>query len=71
MWGRLLHLTADALLVSTILAGIRRTTGLSPTISKIENETMRGYVEQYLSLGERVLDTTIVLLSSSSYFEKK
>lgn len=28
MWGRLFHFTADAILVSTVLAGIKRNVGL-------------------------------------------
>lgn len=28
MWGRLFHFTADAMLVSTVLAGIKRNVGL-------------------------------------------
>ncbi|KAG0177106.1 hypothetical protein DFQ28_006321 [Apophysomyces sp. BC1034] len=71
MFSRVLHLAADAVLISTILAGIKRTTGLQPAVSKIENKEVRGYFEKYLSVGEWLLDTTIVLMSNSSYFERK
>lgn len=32
MWSKLLHLTVDAVLVSTILAGVKRITGLQQVL---------------------------------------
>ncbi|KAF7724492.1 hypothetical protein EC973_000942 [Apophysomyces ossiformis] len=71
MLSRVLHLAVDAALISTILAGIKRTTGLQPAVKKIENKEIRGYFEKYLAVGEWILDTTIVLMSNSSYFERR
>ncbi|KAI9468657.1 hypothetical protein BDB00DRAFT_777307 [Zychaea mexicana] len=71
MWSKLLHFTVDAVLVSTLLAGVKRTTGLQPAISKIQNKEIRGYLESYLNVGEYILDTTILIMNSSSYFERK
>ncbi|CDH51208.1 predicted protein [Lichtheimia corymbifera JMRC:FSU:9682] len=70
MWSKFLHLTVDAMLVSTILAGVKRTAGLQPAVSKIPNKDIRGYVEKYLELGEWIFDSTLILMNSSSYFEK-
>ncbi|KAI8338633.1 hypothetical protein BC941DRAFT_423437 [Chlamydoabsidia padenii] len=71
MWGKLVHLTADAVLVSTVLAGVKRNTGLQPKTTMIENEDIRGYVQKYLNVGEWVLDNSIVYMNNSSYFERK
>ncbi|ORZ19588.1 hypothetical protein BCR42DRAFT_410069 [Absidia repens] len=71
MWGKLAHLTADAVLVSTVLAGIKRNTGLQPKTSAIENEDIRSYIQKYLNVGEWVLDNSIVYLNNSDYFERK
>ncbi|KAI7907569.1 uncharacterized protein BX663DRAFT_491343 [Cokeromyces recurvatus] len=71
MWGRLFHLTADAVLISTVLAGIKRNSGLQPATSKIENEDVRKYVEQYLRIGDWVIDSSLVYMNNSPYFERK
>ncbi|GAB5590914.1 hypothetical protein Unana1_05814 [Umbelopsis nana] len=71
MLGKLVHLTADAILISAILAGIKRNTGLQPATSKIENKEIRSYIDRYLIVGEWVLDTTTVFMNNSSYFERK
>ncbi|ORZ03985.1 hypothetical protein BCR43DRAFT_521032 [Syncephalastrum racemosum] len=69
MWGKLFHYTVDAMLVTTVLAGIKRNTGLQPATSKIENADVRGYVEKYLQLGERVLDESLPYMKVSPFFE--
>jgi len=71
MLGKLIHYTADAILVSAVLAGIKRTTGLSVATSKIESNDIRSAVEKYLNVGEWVVDHSIVLMNNSSYFERK
>ncbi|KAI8084791.1 uncharacterized protein BX664DRAFT_351571 [Halteromyces radiatus] len=71
MWGKLVHLTADAVLVSTVLAGIKRNTGLQPKVATIENDDLQSYVQKYLNVGEWVLDNSIVYMNNSSYFERK
>ncbi|KAI8067586.1 hypothetical protein BC940DRAFT_333600 [Gongronella butleri] len=71
MWSRFLHLTLDAVLVSTILASIKRLTGIQPAVSKIQNKEIRGYIDQYLGVGEYVLDASILYLSHSNYFERR
>ncbi|KAI9317216.1 hypothetical protein BX666DRAFT_1858030, partial [Dichotomocladium elegans] len=67
VWSKFLHLAVDACLVSTLLAGVKRTTG----IQQIANKDIRQYVEQYLQLGEWLFDSSIVLLSATPYFERK
>ncbi|CEP07661.1 hypothetical protein [Parasitella parasitica] len=71
MLGRIAHYTADAVLLSAVLAGIRRNSGLEPATGKIENEEIRKYVNKYLDIGEWVIDSTVVFMSNSSYFERK
>ncbi|KAG0173001.1 hypothetical protein DFQ28_006336 [Apophysomyces sp. BC1034] len=71
MWGKLIHYTADAVLVSAVLAGIKRNTGLQPSVAKIENDDIRGYVQKYLNVGEWVLDNSVVFMNNSEYFERK
>ncbi|ORX57596.1 DUF1748-domain-containing protein [Hesseltinella vesiculosa] len=71
MLGRILHVTADAVLISTVLAGIKRNTGLQPKVASIESEDGRSYFQKYLNVGEWVLDNSIVFMNNSSYFERK
>ncbi|KAF8342339.1 uncharacterized protein EI90DRAFT_3116289 [Cantharellus anzutake] len=41
MFGRLVHYGFDALLISAFLAGIKRSTGLTPRLSNIPNKDVR------------------------------
>ncbi|KAG2207622.1 hypothetical protein INT46_003508 [Mucor plumbeus] len=68
--SKLLHYTFDAILISTVLAGIKRSTGLQPATSKIESSTIRGYVDKYLGFGEWVFDMSVAYLNHTSYFTK-
>ncbi|KAH8551226.1 hypothetical protein BGW37DRAFT_54410 [Umbelopsis sp. PMI_123] len=74
MIGKVVHFAADAVLVSTVLAGIKRTTGLQPSTSTIDTAdpyVKKSYVEKYLEVGDWVLDTTTDWMKTSPYFEKK
>ncbi|KAG0263260.1 hypothetical protein BGZ95_003850 [Linnemannia exigua] len=71
MLGKLAHYAADAILVSAVIAGIKRSTGLTVATDKIESSDVRSYVEKYLSVGEVVVDQTAAFMSTSSYFERK
>ncbi|KAF9434249.1 hypothetical protein BGZ76_008339 [Entomortierella beljakovae] len=71
MIGKLVHYAADAVLVSAVLAGIKRSSGLSVATNKIESEEVRGYVDRYLTVGEWVVDQGSAIMSASQYFERK
>ncbi|KAI8082465.1 hypothetical protein BDF21DRAFT_462533 [Thamnidium elegans] len=71
MWGRLFHFTADAVLISAVLAGVKRNSGLQPATSQIENEDVRKYVNKYLDIGEWVVDSSVTFMNNSPYFERK
>ncbi|KAF9649329.1 DUF1748-domain-containing protein, partial [Thelephora ganbajun] len=62
MLGKLIHLGFDALLVTTILAGIKRTTGLTPKLSSVPNKDVRNMLSSYLEIGEYAFDMAIVIL---------
>jgi len=70
--GKIVHLAADAVLVSAVLAGIKRSTGLSVATNKIENQELKSAVVKFLNVGEWVVDQSILIMSSNStYFERK
>ncbi|KAF9149732.1 hypothetical protein BG015_008447 [Linnemannia schmuckeri] len=71
MLGKLFHYAADAILISAVLAGIKRSTGLTVASSKIESKDVRSAVDQYLGIGEWVVDQGIMFMSNSKYFYKK
>ncbi|ODV60433.1 DUF1748 domain-containing protein, partial [Ascoidea rubescens DSM 1968] len=66
--GKALHYSIDLVLISTCLAGIKRTTGLTPKLDLVENKEIREYSQKYLNVGESVLDSSVGIMSSSSYF---
>ncbi|CAG8789265.1 791_t:CDS:2, partial [Acaulospora morrowiae] len=61
----------DAILISAILAGVRRSTGLTVNTSRIENQTLRSAVETILNCGEWVFERSIGYMTNSQYFVKK
>ncbi|KAG0326088.1 hypothetical protein BGZ99_010142 [Dissophora globulifera] len=71
MISKIVHYAADAVLVSAVLAGIKRSSGLGVATEKIESGEVRTYVDKYLTIGEWVLDQGSAFLSSSEYFERK
>lgn len=68
MMGRLLHYAADALMVSTILAGIKQTSGITPDITQVSEPNVRQAVYYYLSAGEYIFDKALAFAQSSSHF---
>ncbi|CAO3659224.1 unnamed protein product [Rhizopus stolonifer] len=66
--SKLIHYAFDAILISALLAGIKRSNGIQAATTKIENKTIRGYVERYLGFGEWVFDMTALYLNHSAYF---
>lgn len=69
--GRIFHFSFDLVLVSTILAGVKRSTGLTIKTNDFENKDTRSYIERYLDVGEWVFDTSVAFMSTSSYFERR
>ncbi|XMA11877.1 hypothetical protein WAI453_004668 [Rhynchosporium graminicola] len=72
--GRLTHYAFDAVLISAFLAGMRRSTGLTPSFKKesiTENKDINVYIEKYLGVGEWVMDQSVAIAGSSGWFERK
>ncbi|GAB7338430.1 hypothetical protein MBLNU457_4719t1 [Dothideomycetes sp. NU457] len=71
--GRLTHYAFDAVLLSAFLAGVKRSTGLTPSIksdSLTQNESAKSWIATYLGIGEVVMDQSVALMSSSGFFER-
>ncbi|KAI5124768.1 hypothetical protein M0805_005402 [Coniferiporia weirii] len=71
MFGKLFHLGFDALLISAFLAGIKRSTGLTPALAQVPNKDMRQLLRSYLEMGEYAFDFAVVVFGRSSSFERK
>ncbi|KAL2798928.1 hypothetical protein BJX66DRAFT_333602 [Aspergillus keveii] len=63
VFGRITHIAFDAVLISAFLAGVKRSTGLTKDI--------KNWINKYLGVGEWVMDQSVAVLSSTSYFERK
>ncbi|WFD03657.1 hypothetical protein MOBT1_002350 [Malassezia obtusa] len=70
MFGRVVHLIVDAMLISVVLSGIKRNTGLTLSLSRIPNRDVRKFFSAYLEAGEWLMDFTVVILGRSSTFER-
>ncbi|KAL2822735.1 DUF1748-domain-containing protein [Aspergillus cavernicola] len=74
MFGRITHYAFDAVLFSAFLAGVKRSTGLTPSLSSdkiTENKDFKKWIDNYLGVGEWVMDQSIAVLASTNYFERK
>ncbi|KAL1974442.1 hypothetical protein VTN31DRAFT_4646 [Thermomyces dupontii] len=72
--GRLTHYAFDAVLISAFLAGIKRSTGLTPSLNSdkiTDNQEVKRWLNNYLGVGEWVLDQSVAVLGSSSWFERR
>ncbi|KAH9847231.1 hypothetical protein C2E23DRAFT_742291 [Lenzites betulinus] len=70
MIGRLVHLTLDAALVSTVLAGVRRSSGFTIETEKISDPTFRSVADKYLGFGETIFDMIQGTAVNSDYFKR-
>ncbi|VUC20116.1 unnamed protein product [Clonostachys rosea] len=70
--GRLTHYAFDAVLISTILAGMKRSTGLKFRTERVsgENTELSKWINKYLGVGEWVMDQGVAIAGSSGYFER-
>jgi len=67
----LVHIGFDAVLISAFLAGVKRTTGLTPAISQVPNKDIRQFLNSYLEFGEYIFDFAVVVFGRSSSFERR
>ncbi|KAI1797086.1 hypothetical protein LXA43DRAFT_878543 [Ganoderma leucocontextum] len=70
MIGRLAHYAFDAALVSTLLAGVRRSSGFTLETEKVSDPTMRSLAEKYLGFGETIFDMVQGTAVTSQYFKR-
>ncbi|KAI3614679.1 hypothetical protein GLX27_004397 [Malassezia furfur] len=70
MFGRVMHLVVDAMLISVVLSGIKRNTGLTLSLARIPNRDLRKFFSAYLEAGEWLMDFTVVILGRSRSFER-
>ncbi|EGO27215.1 hypothetical protein SERLADRAFT_381629, partial [Serpula lacrymans var. lacrymans S7.9] len=68
MFGKLFHLGIDALLISAFLAGIKRSTGLTPALAQVPNKDVRQMLRSYLEFGEYAFDFATVIFGRSGSF---
>ena len=72
MLGRLTHYAVDAVLISTVLAGMKRSTGLTFKTERAsgENKEMSKWIDKYLGVGEWVMDQSVAIAGSSGWFDR-
>ncbi|KAL6947492.1 hypothetical protein ACO0RG_000066 [Hanseniaspora osmophila] len=70
--GKLIHYSFDLMLVSTVLAGVRRQSGLQlkPDFF-LQDEQAQKLVTKYLNFGESTLDYITATAGGSSSFVRK
>ncbi|KAI0749274.1 hypothetical protein C8Q80DRAFT_1161022 [Daedaleopsis nitida] len=70
MIGRLVHYTLDAALLSTVLAGVRRSSGFTVETENISDPTVRSVADKCLGFGETIFDMIQGTAVNSQYFKR-
>jgi len=68
--GRVVHYAVDAVLLSTVIAGVRRSSGFTPETSAISDPTIRSLADRFLGVGESVFDMMQGTAVNSAYFKR-
>ncbi|KHC76102.1 hypothetical protein MGI_00679 [Candida albicans P75016] len=68
--GKLTHYAIDLVLISVILAGIHRNTGLQFDTSHFSSVDFRRWFGNYLLFGESCYDKIVSMLKWSGYFKQ-
>ncbi|KAI9502792.1 hypothetical protein GGI26_002424 [Coemansia sp. RSA 1358] len=68
--GKVVHISIDLVLVSTALAGIRRSAGLTLAAND-PSSAIYSTAKQYLEVGERVIDYVQPWVANSKYFKRE
>jgi hypothetical protein len=63
--GRIVHYAIDLVLISMVLAGVRRATGLQLLYS---HSDLKKYIARYLSFGEMMFDKFTSVCEMSGWF---
>ncbi|KAK8854849.1 hypothetical protein IAR55_003588 [Kwoniella newhampshirensis] len=68
--GRLAHYAFDALAISTVIAGVKKTTGFAPATDLIPDSSIKSITDSYLGAGETVFSIVAGQAVTSQYFKK-
>ncbi|ADV20276.1 hypothetical protein I315_01630 [Cryptococcus gattii Ru294] len=69
-FGRLGHIVFDLIAISTILAGVKKSTGYSVQTSLFTDTAIRSFIDSYLSVGETVFGMLSGYAVNSRYFKR-
>ncbi|KAG8845474.1 hypothetical protein FRB96_002492 [Tulasnella sp. 330] len=69
--GRLTHYAVDAVLLSTVLAGIKRSSGFEVNTASISDDSFRSIADKYLGVGESIFDFAQGYAVNSAYWKRK
>ncbi|KAI9637364.1 uncharacterized protein MKK02DRAFT_43290 [Dioszegia hungarica] len=68
--GRLFHWGFDAMAISALLAGVKKTTGFSPATEMIPDSSVRSIANGYLGAGETIFNLVSGQAVTSQYFKR-
>ncbi|KAK4051677.1 hypothetical protein OIO90_004627 [Microbotryomycetes sp. JL221] len=69
--GRLTHYAVDVVLLATVCAGVKRSTGFQVSTVGIPEGPARTTADTVLGIGERLFDYTAAISYTSNWFERE
>ncbi|KAF8337949.1 DUF1748-domain-containing protein [Cantharellus anzutake] len=70
MLGKLVHYTIDGILLSTVIAGVKRSSGFEPQTSLITEPNVKSIADKFLGVGETVFDVVQAAAINSAYWKR-
>jgi len=70
MLGKAVHYAVDAVLLSTVVAGVRRSSGFTLNADTITDPTARSVATSFLGVGETVFDMIQATAVNSAWFKR-
>ncbi|VEU24380.1 DEKNAAC105681 [Brettanomyces naardenensis] len=69
--GKLIHYAVDLTLLTAVLAGVKKSSGVEPNVDLIKQQDLNKYTKKYLELGDTLFDKAVDWMGQSSYFVRK
>ncbi|WVQ82388.1 hypothetical protein IAT38_004516 [Cryptococcus sp. DSM 104549] len=69
-FGRLGHIFFDLIAISTIIAGVKKSTGYTFNTATIGDSAVRSFLDSYFSMGETVFGMLSGYAVNSRYFKR-
>ncbi|ODN79825.1 hypothetical protein L202_03719 [Cryptococcus amylolentus CBS 6039] len=70
-FGRLGHIAFDLVIISALLAGVKKSTGYTLKMTLFTDSALRSFMDSYLAMGETIFGMFSGYAVNSRYFKRE